>query len=242
MMMALMMCSTLVSFGQERVNRQKLSFDTMSSIMTTATGWSYNSILGEWVDYDNVICSRKEYKEEYKSLQGDYMMSETTQNFRGIHTKTLKFNNVTYYVLVIEKWSGRYEYPSIKQDWYTFKETIGYLFTETEFIKLRTYLGNPHIEGEIELRTKITVKMGSKYEKYDETVFLDLIQTKLSTDTREINNLPEYIFPIIRTKERLIRFYLPEYYFSGNSKVYGKHSFEKSYFETNHENFNKILR
>ena len=73
------------------------------------------------------------------------------------------------YVLIINKWSGRYEYPSIKQNWYEYKETIGYLFSKADYIKL------DNIEGFLELKTKISVNMGSKYEKYDETKFLDLI-------------------------------------------------------------------
>ena len=65
MMMPLMMClMTMVSFGQDRVNREKLSFLDKSNQLTTAVGWSYNTTLGEWVDYNNVIESDKSYKEK----------------------------------------------------------------------------------------------------------------------------------------------------------------------------------
>ena len=43
----LMTGSLLQVFGQERVNRKKLSFDTTSETLLKATGWAYNSTLGE---------------------------------------------------------------------------------------------------------------------------------------------------------------------------------------------------
>ncbi len=57
-----MMCLTIVSFGQERFNRTKILFDQNSEKLESAVGWSYNSKFGEWIDYQNVISDRKEYK------------------------------------------------------------------------------------------------------------------------------------------------------------------------------------
>jgi hypothetical protein len=78
--------------------------------------------------------------------------------------------------------------------------------------------------------------MGSKYEKYDETIFLDLIQTELSKVESAYS--PEYTFPIRKSKEGAIRFYIPEYF-----STYSKYDFEKKYFETDSETFaNMILK
>jgi hypothetical protein len=121
----LMITFALSVFGQERVNRKKISFDQSSNIMTKSTGWAYNKTLGEWVDYENLISDDKDYKTKYKSLLGEWMMSHNNQNFLSIQTKTVTFKGIKYFVLLIENWGGRYEYPTIEEDWYTFKETNG---------------------------------------------------------------------------------------------------------------------
>jgi hypothetical protein len=224
----LMTSSLLQVFGQERTNREKLSFDTISGTLSKATGWAYNSTLGEWIDYENVISESKDYKDKYKSLQGAYMMSNTSQNFQKVQTRTITFKGTMYYVLIVDKWSGRYEYPSIKQDWYEFKQTIGYIYTKEEYQKLL------NIENLVEVKTQYMVSMGSKYEKYDETVFLDLIQTELSKEKSKYSS--EYTFPVMKSKEGAIRFYLPDSF-----STYSKYDFEKKYFETDFESFSKII-
>lgn len=215
-------------FGQERTNREKLSFDAVSGILSKATGWANNSTLGEWIDYENVISDDKDYKVKYKSLQGGFMMSRTSQNFQKVETRTVIYKGTTYYLLMVDKWSGEYEYPSIREDWYTFKQTLGYIYSKEEYQKLF------NLESLVELKTQYVVRMGSKYEKYDEIKFLDLVQTELSTEKSKYS--PEYTFPIMKSKEGAIRFYLPDSF-----STYSKYDFEKKYFETDFENFSKIM-
>ena len=225
----LMTGSLLQVFGQERTNREKLNFETTSGTLLIATGWANNSTLGEWIDYENVISDEKDYKVKYKSLQGAYMMSHTIQNFQKVQTRTVTYKGTTYYVLIVDKWSGRYEYPSIQQDWYTFKQTIGYIYTKEEYQKLF------NIESLVELKTQYMVSMGSKYEKYDEIKFLDLIQTELSAEKSKYSS--EYTFPIMKSKEGAIRFYLPDSF-----STYSKYDFDKKYFETDFESFIEIVQ
>lgn len=237
----LMTSSLLQVFGQERVNREKLSFDTTSGTLAKATGWAYNSTLGEWIDYENVISGIRDYKDKYKSLQGEWMMSKISQNFLKVQTKTVTYKGTKYYVLVVDKWSGRYKYPAIQEDWYTFNQTIGYIYTEQEYQKLQ------NIEGLKELKTQYMVTIETRYEKYDETTFLDLIQTVLSKEKSKDSR--EYTFPVMKSKEGAIRFYLPEY-FSTWSKydfepeyfsTWSKYDFEKEYFETEFDSFSSII-
>ena len=224
----LMTGSLLQVFGQERVNRVKLSFDTTSETLLKATGWAYNSTLGEWIDYENVISDNKDYKTKYKSSQEDYMMSKTSQSFQKVQTRTVTYKGTAYYVLIIDKWSGEYKYVAIREGWDTFKETIGYIYTKKEYQKLL------NIESLVELKTKYKVSMGSKYEEYDEIIFLDLIQTELSQEKSEYSS--EYTFPVMKSKEGAIRFYLPDNFLSNS-----KYDFKKKYFETNFESFEKIV-
>ncbi len=203
-------------------------FESSSDTLKTAKGWSYNSTLGEWVDYENVISYDKSYKDKYKSLQGEYMMSNTYQNFLNIQTKTIIYKDTLFYVLIIEKWSGAYKYPSIKQDWYTFKEVVAYIFKKEEYQKIF------NVDNILELKTKNFVRMRLIYENYDEIKFLDLIQTELSTVKSKYSS--DYTFPLMKSKEGTIRFYIPDYF-----STYSKYDFEKKYFETDIKNFNKIV-
>lgn len=214
-------------FSQDRIDREKITFDSTSSILSKSIGWAYNSVFGEWVSYDNVISDNKDYKGKYKSLQGSWMMSQTEQNFQQIQTKTILYDSKKYYVIIVEKWSGEYQYPSIKEDWYVFKKTIGYIYTEDEYKKLQ------NIDSLVEIKTQHIVSMGSKYEKYDEVKFLDLIQVSLSTIKGKYS--PTYIFPVMMISGK-VRFYVPEYF-----HTYSRYDFTKKYFETDISSFSKII-
>ena len=224
---------TMVSFGQDRVNRDKLSFLNESGKFTSAVGWSYNTTLGEWVDYNNVIENNKSYKEKYKVLQGSYMMSHRTQNFISIQTKTIMFKDNKYYVVLVEKWNGDYKYPNIREDWRIYKTTYGYIFTETEYNKLN------NIEDVINLETQYVVSMGSSYEEYDEVVFLDKIQTDLSSEKSKYSTT--HTFPIKKAENGDIRFYVPNSFSTSQYSLYNKVDFDKEYFETTFDNFIKFI-
>ena len=226
-------CFVYTSFSQSRVNRQSLSFSNSSEKLTSSKGWSYNTTLGEWVGYDNVIENKNEYNTKYKSLRGEYMKSRRSQNFIEMKTKSLTINGEEYFVLMVEKYNGRYKYPSIQEDWYSWKETQGYVFNEIEYGKILDF------EGEISLKTKYMVKYGTQYEDFDEKTFLDLIQTEMNNEKSKYS--PKYTFPILKTTSDgsvVIRFYVPNYWSSTRSSSY---DFDKEYFESTISEFNKII-
>lgn len=219
-------------FSQSRVNRSKLSFSNSSEKLSSSIGWSYNETLGEWIDYENVINKDKVYKTKYKSLRGEYMMSRIKQNFIDIKTKSLSINEEKYFVVMVRKWNGRYKYPSIYKDWYSWEEVQGFIFTENEYSKILNFT------GEIKLETNNYVELGSSYEKYDETVFLDLIQNELKSDNKYSS---KYTFPVLKTTSdelEVIRFYVPQVF---TKSKFNSYNFEKEYLETSPENFDKII-
>lgn len=218
-------------FSQPRVNRPKLSFDKESEILTKAIGWSYNSNIGEWIDYENVISANKSYKTKQTSSSMSYMMSHTPQNFLKIQTKTVSHNDITYYVVIVDCWDGQYEYPEIYEDWYTYKNTNGYIFTEKEYSKIK------NIDSIVVLKTDRYVSLRSRYVSFDNTTFLDYIQTELS---REKSYSTECVFPILKSEEGNIRFLVPHRLHSYDRKFDDK-KFENQYFETSKENFSKII-
>jgi len=216
------------SDGQDRTNREKLSFDKESEILTKATGWYYNSEIGEWVDYKNVLCSDKDYKTKYPSLLGEYMMSHRYQNFISIQTKTVLHRSNEYYVLIVNKWRGEYEYPSIREDWESYKVTFAFIFSPEEFFKLY------NINEEVELRTNRVAVLGSKYKSFTESKFLDLIQNEIMKQVSSFSG--SYKFPVRKAEDGSIRFLLPNTYGS-----FIKYDFDRGYFETDFENFAQIL-
>mgnify|MGYP001435728169 FL=1 len=214
---------SITVFSQSRTNRQKLTFTNSSEKLTSSTGWCYNSKLGEWISYPKLIECQKDH------ILSDRWNSYNHQNFMSIQTKTVTYKGNTYYVLIVRKLDGEYEYPSIYEDWYYWKETNGYIFTEDEYNKLN------NLDGEVTLETKRHVQSGNYYEKYNETNFLDLIQTNLEKETKEYYTT--YTFPVLKTTSdgtEVVRFYVPDDFIIS-------YDFNKEYFEVTPENFKKII-
>lgn len=229
LLLILLLTMPTILFSQSREGKPKLNFGTASAILTKATGWAYNSTLGEWVDYQNCINNDKDYKTKYKSLLNGFMQSKQQQNFITIQSKTVDYSGTKYYVLIVQKWNGRYKYESIEEDWYEWKETFGYIFSESEYQKLK------NLTGLIELKTQFSVSNGSSFESFDETKFLDLIQTELGNSKSKYDK--EFIFPILITEsdtKKVIRFYVPDI-------SRRKYDFDKRYFETSPAEFDKII-
>lgn len=214
--------ATVLLFAQERTNREELKFETTSGTLLKAKSWYYHEPTGEWQECFNVIsitCSNTLKK------QDSWQISFHDQNFIKLETKAVVFKGLTYYVVIVDKWYGQYKYRNIKEDWFVLKKIIGYIFTKEEYQK-------PYnIDNLVELKTQ---NMIYKFSEYNEKSFLDAIQTELSREKSKHST--EYTFPIMKSKEGLIRFYLPE-----NFQTNSKYDFEKKYFETDFENFSKII-
>lgn len=210
--------------GQARVSREKIQFTKESDKLETSTGWGYNESFAEWVDYENLISSNKDYKEKYKILLNQFT-AKTYQNFISIQTKVVNVNNLDYYIIVVTKLDGHYKYPNLKQDWSTYKRYDGYIFSAEEYSKMK------NIDTVIELVTKKSVY---QIIKYDEREFLDLIHTEI---LKEENSYDRNItFPIMKSAEGAIRFYVPKSFSS-----YFGYDFEKEYFETDTANFSRLI-
>jgi hypothetical protein len=220
-----------LTFSQARVNREKISFISKSEILIDATGWSYNSQLGEWIDYKNVISKDKDYKERFKALQGSYLMSHCDQNFISLQTATITVDSILYYVLIVWKWYGRYEYPAIMEDWEKYKKVEGYVFSEDEYQNLYNIANNDSI---VQLITKKQVEISLSYDTYNETKFLDLLQTEIKNKSL----YGDYVFKVMKSEEGMIRFYIPIHSIYSEKD---KYNFKDEYFETSNQKFSKII-
>ena len=229
MMMALMMCLGFMCFGQDRVNRLKLSYLAESAKPNPVIGWKFNENTGEWVDYKNMINGNVSYK-TYITLNRSnlgfgtsaYTIMSGYNSFLSIQTKTIQVNQKIYYILVVEKFDGYYRYPNLEQDFISYKDTLGLIFDENEYNKLFT---------KDTLENSVKVLAIVKNGHFKENTFIDKLQ---SLNFEKESN---YTF-LIKRKNEIVRFYFP---FDVRTYRYDFHynpNFSKEYFETDTANFN----
>lgn len=218
---------SFVSFGQDRVNREKLNYNDSSEIISKVTGWSYNTELGEWIDYENVICKEKTYKSNYKDLSAEFMKSLYYHNFINLQTKTIIVDGLKYYLLLIKKYEGSYDYPHIRKDWKIYIAINAFIFSQKEFQKLKNISNKT-----VELKTKLQASVYQQF--YIHESFTSSIQDKILRNT---NHPFVYIFPIYKAENGKVRFLLPKDYPSFEKK----YNFDEEYFEIDFEDFQQLI-
>ncbi len=209
--------------AQQRVNGVKPTFSAASGILTSATGWAFNAADKDWVDYPNMINDNKDYKGKYVSSMDGTAQSMTDQSFLSIQTKALTYKTKKYFVILVEKWAGRQKHSH--SSYSTLKETIGYVYTDKEYNKIL------NLTKPVSIKTNMCVRIVSS----------DLTETGLISEIHEKIDDPykssdQYTFHVMKSTEGQIRFYLPKKFSYTDT-----HDFQKEYFETEPENFNKII-
>jgi len=161
------------------------------------------------------------------------MMSETDQNFISLQTKTFIYKGEKYFALVINKYSGRYKYPAIKEDWMPYKQTNVFVFSSNEYSKLYNLTKNTLLET-----TYADYGTSDKFES-DDTVLFNIIsrlENKSIVDKIESDDLT-YKFYVKLSDPTTVKFLLPIPRFSS----YKISEITDKYFETSLENFNKFI-
>ena len=164
----------------------------------------------------------KIFKEELKSY--------TPQNFNEWGVIKVTYKGEEYVGFGIETVRGRYKYPSIKEDWYTFINYNVYLFEKEELLKLET------LDGILDLKVLMgtygdSLNRDKKYQScYDNLKFLF-----------EKGDKDNEIFKFKKTESdgvNVVRFLT-----SQKISKYGDKpiDFENHYFEVNMEKFNELL-
>ena len=228
MMMTLMMClMAMVSFGQSRVNIDKINFLSKTEKLIKATGWEQSKTTGEWVSNKNVI--------HYKKCKS-YWVSHVPQNFNWLQFSIVERNGNKYYVFLYEKLSGGYKYPNIRQGWETEMQTHFFIIIESEFNKLKEKLNN----GEtIHLKSKMNGFITNKFKilggehLYNEENLLNKIR-----NTIDKPNYSELCFTLNSQTidgSNVIRFRLPESCYSSGEDI------KEKYFEVLNGDFQNIL-
>jgi hypothetical protein len=217
------------SQAQSRINKSTLNFDSESGKITNVLGWELNDISGKWIKNNNVIHPRK---------CATWELSHKAQCFKWIQIRSLYFQEEKHYVLLYEKLSGEYEYPSIYEGWEEEMRTYFFIFTDKDFQKLKTLLSaktgtnilfSNHLSGYITDRWE-TLGEGNLYN--DDTLLGKI------RNTLESPNYSESCF-IINSQmvddKSVVRFRLPQSCLTAESWM------KSGYFEVESSKFMELL-
>lgn len=160
----------------------------------------------------------------------DVIKSYTAQNFNEWGVIKVIYKGKEYVGFGIETVKGRYEYPSIKEDWYTYINYNVYLFEKEELLKLET------LDGILDLKVFVGVygDLLNKENKYQSCY--DNLKYVLENGDRD-----EEIFKFKKTESDgvdIIRFLTTQKISKYRDKPI---DFENHYFEISMENFNELL-
>jgi hypothetical protein len=161
--------------------------------------------------------------------------SRTDQNFNEIGVLSINYEGNNYIGLGIEKQSGRYRYPAIKEDWIYQNVYYIFAFSKEEIDKLYT------IDGTIELNTTVgAIGKSLEKEKKYKSCYEDIKYCMPLVD--EKNSCTQYKLVIKKTTDDdndVIRFLIPQ-----RVRDYGKSNsveFTNHYFEVSLDKFNELL-
>jgi len=192
----ILICS--LCFGQERINGTAINFKEEGPIFSEANLYQYDKNSEKWIEKLNAI---KDY-------------------FGLINFRTIEYNNVKYYILCRNTVEVLYKYPAISEGRYINPIYKAYIFSETEFLKLKNL--NDGISDYDEVRTKN----------------LDLEELRIQVLSHLKGEQPHYdkiVMKIKKENDSLVRFRCPEEYESWTQP------FDKRYFETSLKEFTKLF-
>ena len=223
------------SYSQSRVNPKKdLIIGEFQSwvIGDNVSGWDFDK--EEWKERKGYLRVGKDVgyidiNEKYNSTITE-SKSRTTQNFNEWGVIKVTYKGEEYVGFGIETVGGRYKYPSIREDWYTYINYNVYLFKKEELLKLET------LDGVVDLKVFVGVYGDSlnKEKKYQSCY--DNLKFVLENGDRD-----EEIIKFKKTESDgvdVIRFLTTQKISKYGDKLI---DFENHYFETSMEKFNELL-
>lgn len=128
-------CS-LYLFSGSRVDDETLNFKISSIKLLNADGWVKNNTLGKWIKNDNLLSNNP-----VKSI---LEKSHIKQNFDYIQGKKIIYKNSEYFILLVERDTGLYQYPRIHRGWENFKITQAFVFTNEELQSIKDFIKEPN--------------------------------------------------------------------------------------------------
>jgi hypothetical protein len=231
----LLFAFTLSSYSQSRTNPKKdLIIGEFQSWVKgdDLSGWDFDK--EEWKERKGYLRVGKDVdyidiNEKYNSTNTE-SKSRTLQNLNEWGVIKVTYKGKEYVGFGIETVGGRYKYPSIREDWYTYINYNVYLFEKEELLKLET------LDGILDLKVLIgtygdSLNKEKKYKScYNNLKFL-----------LEKGDRDNEIFKFKKTESdgvNVVRFLTSQ---KISKYGYKPIDFENHYFEVNMEKFNELL-
>ncbi len=222
-------------YSQSRVNPKKnLTIGEFNSWVrgVEVLGWDFNDVWKSREGYLRVgdDVSLIDIYEKYGSDIRD-SKSRTEQNFNEIGVMKILFNDKQYIGIGVEKIEGRYEYPTIREDWYHFISYYIFVFEIDELLKLSDIQGNLELEP-------ILGSYGDPIKK-DQKFQSCYGNVKYSLENGSYQKWKMVVKKTNDGKNEVFRFLLPQKVRSSGTTNFI--DFEKHYFEVSLEKFNDLL-
>lgn len=232
----LMLFISLLSFSQDRVNSiPDLDIGEFNLWIKGESfkGYNYDNKTKNWTERIGYL--KLGEKETFIEINEKYDLIEeaksmTSQNVIQLGLIPIKYLNESFVGLALEKFTGRYRYPAIKEDWIIKRSYYVYIFEFEEFEKI------------FNLRESTSI-LKSVFGTYGDPVQSDLkfqstFENLLFLFERSKFYEKDQIFKIEKTisnNSEVFRFLIPDKRSTVNS-----YNFEENYFEIPFENLNEL--
>lgn len=108
-----------------------------SVLVSNIIGWAYDKTNDKWAGYYNVIMDHYNGKNNKTPSRIEVRKCFGCANITSLQIKEISCNNQTYYFLYEKGWAGYYEYPALRIDWKTSRNTEIYILEESDYLKMK---------------------------------------------------------------------------------------------------------
>lgn len=232
-----LMFNNINGYSQSRENSEKvLKIGEFKSWVKgdDISGWDFDKG-EEWKERKGYLrvgekLNSIDISEKYNNLKDS--KSKSKQNFNEIGILEIEYKGEKYVGFGIEKSEGQYEYPTIYENWYTYKTYYVYLFKGDELLKLK------NLNGELNLKVYVETYGDPLHRDKEYKSCYDNLKYLLEKDKNS-----NQFFKFKKTEsdgKEVVRFLIPQ-----RVKTYGTTEFidfENHYFEVNLEVFNNLIK
>ena len=123
--------------AQPRVDgQQQFKILKSSAIVTNIVGWAFDKSEDKWAGYYNTIDPTYKRGNNKVAIRTTAQHMSVCKNIVSLQTKKLSYKDTIYYAIVEVYWHSGFDYPSIYEGFYKYKNRAIYLFDSEEYSKL----------------------------------------------------------------------------------------------------------